>query len=102
MNRPDHNEISRVWASSERWSGIERLYSSRDVVRLRGSIDIEYTLARAGAERLWELLKSKPYVQSMAATSGLQALQQAQDGLEAINVSGASVAADANDASEMY
>jgi isocitrate lyase len=102
MNRPDHNEISRVWASSKRWSGIERLYSSRDVVRLRGSIDIEYSLARAGAERLWKLLKTKPYVQSMAATSGLQALQQVQAGLEAINVSGAAVAADANDACEMY
>jgi isocitrate lyase len=102
MNRPDHNEISRVWKSSARWSGIERLYSSRDVVRLRGSIDIEYTLARAGAERLWELLKTKPYLQSMAATSGLQALQQVQAGLQAINVSGAAVAADANDASEMY
>src|ERR1700722_12786753 len=102
MNRPDHNEISRVWKSSERWSGVERLYSSRDVVRLRGSMDIEYTLARVGAERLWELLKTKPYLQSMAATSGLQALQQVQAGLEVINVSGAAVAADANDAGEMY
>jgi isocitrate lyase len=102
MDESSHAQIAADWKSSDRWSGIERPYCAKDVVRLRGSIQIEYTLARAGAEGLWHLLHTEPYVQTMAAVSGIQALQHVQAGLKAINVSGACVAADANDAGEMY
>ena len=94
-------EIAREW-ESERWEGIERPYSVEDVARLRGSIKIEYTLARIGAERLWELMRTRDYVQSLGALTGNQAVQQVKAGLEAIYVSGWQVAADANVAGEMY
>ena len=94
-------EIAREW-ESERWEGIERPYSVEDVARLRGSIKIEYTLARMGAERLWELMRTRDYVQSLGALTGNQAVQQVKAGLEAIYVSGWQVAADANVAGEMY
>ena len=94
-------EIAREW-ESERWEGIERPYSVDDVARLRGSIKIEYTLARMGAERLWELMRTRDYVQSLGALTGNQAVQQVKAGLEAIYLSGWQVAADANLAGEMY
>ena len=94
-------EIAREW-ESERWEGIERPYSVEDVARLRGSIKIEYTLARIGAERLWELMRTRDYLQSLGALTGNQAVQQVKAGLEAIYVSGWQVAADANVAGEMY
>jgi isocitrate lyase len=90
------------WANSPRWKGIERPYSTEDVLRLRGSIHIEHTLARMGAERLWDLLRTEPYVNALGAMTGNQALQQVQAGLKAIYVSGWQVAADANNAAQMY
>ena len=94
-------QIEREW-EGERWEGIQRPYSAEDVARLRGSIRIEYTLARMGAERLWELMRTRDYVQSLGALTGNQAVQQVKAGLEAIYLSGWQVAADANLAGEMY
>jgi len=90
------------WANNPRWRGIERPYSAEDVLRLRGSVHIEHTLARLGAERLWELLQTEPYVNALGAVTGNQAVQQVQAGLKAIYVSGWQVAADANNAGQMY
>jgi isocitrate lyase len=90
------------WANSPRWRGIERPYTAEDVLRLRGSVAIEHTLARLGAERLWELLQTEPYVNALGAVTGNQAVQQVQAGLTAIYVSGWQVAADANNAGQMY
>ena len=94
--------ITHDWETNPRWKGVERPYSSADVLRLRGSIAIEHTLARLGAERLWDLLKTEPYVNALGAMSGNQAVQQVQAGLKAIYVSGWQVAADANNAGTMY
>src|SRR5690349_20336430 len=85
-----------------RWHGVERPYSRADVERLRGSIKIEYTLARLGAERLWELLHTEDYVNALGAMTGNQAMQQVRAGLKAIYLSGWQVAADANLAGSMY
>jgi isocitrate lyase len=90
------------WASSPRWAGITRPYGADDVERLRGSIHIEYTLARQGAERLWNLLQTESYVAALGAMTGNQAIQQVNAGLQAIYVSGWQAAADANDAGQMY
>src|SRR6202521_5528648 len=90
------------WANNGRWKGIERAYSAADVLRLRGSVHIEHTLARMGAERLWQLLETEPYVNALGAMTGNQAVQQVQAGLKAIYVSGWQVAADANNAGQMY
>jgi isocitrate lyase len=87
---------------SGRWAGIERPYTDADVRRLRGSVRIEYTLARIGAERLWDLLHSEPYVAALGALTGNQAVQQVQAGLKAIYLSGWQVAGDANVAGQMY
>jgi isocitrate/methylisocitrate lyase len=95
-------EIAEQWQSDARWRGIQRPYSGEDVVRLRGSLHIEHTLARQGAERLWELLHRESYVPALGAMTGNQALQQVKAGLQAIYVSGWQVAADANDAGQMY
>jgi isocitrate lyase len=95
-------EMSRQWQSDDRWEGIQRPYSSEDVARLRGSVAIEHTLARVGAERLWWLLHNEPYVAALGALTGNQAVQQVQAGLKAIYLSGWQVAADANDAGHMY
>ena len=94
--------MTEDWASNPRWKGVERPYSAEDVLRLRGSIHIEHTLARMGAERLWELLQTEPYVNALGAMTGNQAVQQVQAGLKAIYVSGWQVAADANNAGMMY
>jgi isocitrate lyase len=85
-----------------RWNGIVRPYSADDVERLRGSVRIEYTLARLGAERLWQLMHDEPYVNALGALTGNQAMQQVRAGLKAIYVSGWQVAADANLAGQMY
>jgi isocitrate lyase len=90
------------WANNSRWRGIERPYTAEDVLRLRGSVHIEHTLARLGAERLWELLQTEPYINALGAVTGNQAVQQVQAGLKAIYVSGWQVAADANNAGQMY
>jgi len=89
-------------APPDRWAGIERPYAPEDVERLRNSFRIEYTLARRGAERLWELLHTRPYVAALGALTGNQAMQQVKAGLEAIYLSGWQVAADANLAGQMY
>lgn len=85
-----------------RWEGITRPYTADDVERLRGSIQIEYTLARRGAEKLWEMLHTEPYVAALGALTGNQAVQQVKAGLKAIYLSGWQVAADANNAGQMY
>jgi isocitrate lyase len=95
-------EMSQGWASEKRWKGIQRPYSAKDVTSLRGSVQVEHTLARMGAERLWNLLRTEPYVQTMAVVTGNQAVQEVQAGLKAITVSGWQLSADANDADETY
>jgi isocitrate lyase len=90
------------WNTNPRWQGIARPYTQQDVERLRGSVHIEHTLARLGAERLWEQLQSESYVPALGAMTGNQAVQQVKAGLQAIYVSGWQVAADANDAGQKY
>jgi isocitrate lyase len=94
--------LNHEWTTNPRWQGIERPYTAEDVLRLCGSIHIEHSLARLGAERLWELLQTEPYVNALGAVTGNQAVQQVQAGLKAIYVSGWQVAADANNAGQMY
>jgi isocitrate lyase len=94
--------LRHEWASDPRWRGIERTYSADDVLRLRGSVQEEHTLARLGAERLWTMLKEEDYVASLGALTGNQAVQQVRAGLQAIYLSGWQVAADANLAGETY
>ncbi|WP_067606151.1 isocitrate lyase [Nocardiopsis listeri] len=88
--------LQRDWETNARWAGIERTYSADDVVKLRGSVTEEHTLARRGAERLWDLLHTEDYVNSLGALTGNQAVQQVRAGLKAIYLSGWQVAADAN------
>jgi len=88
--------------ASDRWDGISRDYTSEDVARLRGSVRIRYTLAEEGARRLWTLLHTEPYVAALGAMTGNQAMQQVKAGLSAIYLSGWQVAADANNAGQMY
>jgi isocitrate/methylisocitrate lyase len=95
-------EMANNWQSDLRWQDVERPYSSEDVVKLRGSIQVEHTLARLGAERLWWLLHREKYVSALGALTGNQAVQQVKAGLKAIYLSGWQVAADANDAGQMY
>jgi len=90
------------WSNDSRWSGITRPYSAFDVLRLRGSVQIEYTLARLGAERLWNLIHSDPYVPALGAITGNQAIEMVQAGLKAIYGSGWQVAADGNTAGDVY
>lgn len=98
----NENTLEQQWKTDPRWNGVTRPYTADDVHRLRGSIQIEYTLARLGAERLWWLLHNEPYVPALGALTGNQAVQQVQAGLSAIYLSGWQVAADANDAGQMY
>ena len=103
MTKPDFvSKLATEWDTSPRWKGIKRPYSTEDVAKISGSIRIEYTLARLGAERLWKLMHSEPYVNSLGALTGNQAVQQVQAGLKAIYISGWQVAADANHAGVMY
>src|SRR2546428_11876762 len=90
------------WTTDPRWSGITRPYSYSDVLRLRGSIQIEYTLARLGAERLWNLMQTEPYVPALGAITGNQAIEMVQAGLKTIYGSGWQVAADNNTAGDVY
>ncbi len=99
---PEAARLGHDWATSPRWAGIERPYTADQVLRLRGSVRIEHTLARLGAERLWELLATEPYVAALGALTGNQAVQQVRAGLKAIYLSGWQVAADANLAGQMY
>jgi isocitrate lyase len=90
------------WAENPRWAGIKRNYTAEDVVKLRGSVRIEHTLAHRGADKLWELLRDEPFVATLGALTGNQAMQQVKAGLKAIYLSGWQVAGDANSAGEMY
>ena len=101
-HRADVTALEKDWSENPRWQGIERDYSAEDVVRLRGSVAIEYTLARRGANRLWKQLSEQPYVNALGALTGNQAMQMAKAGLQSIYLSGWQVAADANNAGEMY
>src|SRR5438309_2784250 len=94
----DHSD----WAANPRWAGITRPYSYQDVLRLRGTIQIEYTLARLGAERLWNLMHTDAYVPALGALTGNQAIEMVQAGLKAIYGSGWQVAADGNTAGDDY
>ncbi|HWO97663.1 MAG TPA: isocitrate lyase [Bacillus sp. (in: firmicutes)] len=95
-------ELEENWKNIEMWKGVTRPYSAEDVIRLRGSIDIEHTLARLGAEKLWNLLNTEEYINALGALTGNQAVQQAKAGLKAIYLSGWQVAADANLSGNMY
>ncbi|MEO7496206.1 MAG: isocitrate lyase [Massilia sp.] len=90
------------WDTNPRWKGVVRNYTAEDVVRLRGSLQIEHTLAKRGAEKLWDLLNNEPFVNTLGAMTGNQAMQQVKAGLKAIYLSGWQVAGDANVAGEMY
>ena len=94
--------LEKDWAENPRWKGIKRGYSGADVVRLRGSVPIEHTLAKRGAEKLWKLINTEPFVNSLGALTGNQAMQQVKAGLKAIYLSGWQVAGDANSTGEMY
>jgi isocitrate lyase len=94
--------MDKEWSSNPRWKGVQRTYSFADVKRLQGSVVIEHTLARRGAEKLWKLLQTEPFVPALGALTGNQAVQQVRAGLKAIYVSGWQVAADANLAGQMY
>ncbi len=95
-------DLQRTWAEDSRWQGIKRGYTAEDVIRLRGSVVEENTLARRGAEKLWKLLHEEPFVNALGALTGNQAMQQVKAGLKAIYLSGWQVAGDANLAGEMY
>lgn len=95
-------DLQKEWADSPRWRGIRRGYNADTVVRLRGSLQIEHTLARRGAERLWKLINEEPFINALGALTGNQAMQQVKAGLKAIYLSGWQVAGDANLAGEMY
>jgi isocitrate lyase len=95
-------KLQENWELDSRWNGVVRPYSAEDVIRLRGSVDIEYTLARRGAEKLWKLVNEESYVNALGALTGNQAVQQVKAGLKAIYLSGWQVAADANLSGHMY
>src|SRR5947209_18719872 len=99
---PRADELSKLWQTDPRWKGSRRDYTASDVVGLRGSVHIECTLARRGAERLWQLLHTEPIVAALGAVTGNQAIQMVEGGLRAIYLSGWQVAADANLAGQMY
>jgi isocitrate lyase len=103
MNREQQiAAIQKDWDTNPRWKGIKRGYTAADVYRLRGTVQIEHTLARRGAEKLWKLITTEPYINALGALTGNQAMQQVKAGLKAIYLSGWQVAADANVAGEMY
>ncbi len=99
---PTTEQITMDWKNNPRWNGVTRPYKAEDVVRLRGTVPIEYSLARRGAEKLWSHLHNEPFVSALGALTGNQAMQQVKAGLKAIYLSGWQVAADANIAGEMY
>ncbi len=108
MTAPQHSPrtpaeiLEKTWQTEERWHGIQRNYGAQDVVKLRGSLPIEHTLARHGANKLWKLMKEEPFVNALGALTGNQAMQQVKAGLKAIYLSGWQVAGDANNAGQMY
>lgn len=102
ISMPSAEQITLEWANNARWAGIKRNYTAEDVVRLRGTVHIEHSLARLGAEKLWSSLHNEPFVNALGALTGNQAMQQVKAGLKAIYLSGWQVAADANLAGQMY
>ncbi|KEK24871.1 isocitrate lyase [Bacillus gaemokensis] len=102
MKNERAQQLQESWELDERWNGVTRPYSAEDVIRLRGSIDIEHTLARRGAEKLWASLHTEDYINALGALTGNQAMQQVKAGLKAIYLSGWQVAADANLSGHMY
>ncbi|MGM0874522.1 MAG: isocitrate lyase [Bacillota bacterium] len=102
MNGQRIEALQESWELDKRWEGITRPYSAEEVIRLRGSIDIEHTLARRGAEKLWNYLHTEDYIHALGALTGNQAVQQVKAGLKAIYLSGWQVAADANLSGNMY
>ena len=102
LKQYDVSQMESSWKFDKRWQGIERPYTSHDVCRLRGTIQVEHTLARMGAERLWRLMHKEDYVNALGAQTGNQAVQMVQAGLKAIYLSGWQVAADANNSSQTY
>jgi isocitrate lyase len=95
-------KLQKEWSDNPRWRGIKRGYTAAEVVRLRGSVHVEHTLAKRGSEKLWDLITTEPFVNSLGALTGNQAMQQVKAGLKAIYLSGWQVAGDANLAGEMY
>jgi len=95
-------KLQKEWSDNPRWRGIKRGYTAADVIRLRGSVQVEHTLAKRGSEKLWNLITTEPFVNSLGALTGNQAMQQVKAGLKAIYLSGWQVAGDANLAGEMY
>lgn len=102
VDRDVVEHLKKMWATDPRWKGITRPYTPEEMLKLRGTLKIEYTFAKAGAERLWHLLQTEDYIAALGALTGNQAVQQVEAGLKAIYVSGWQVAADANLAGEMY
>ncbi|HEX4584029.1 MAG TPA: isocitrate lyase [Burkholderiaceae bacterium] len=100
--KQEAQRLQKEWTEDTRWKGIRRSYGAEDVIRLRGSVTIQYTLARRGAQRLWQMLTTEPFVSSLGALTGNQAMQQVKAGLQSIYLSGWQVAGDANLAGEMY
>jgi len=99
---PTADELRRHWSDSPRWRGVQRGYQAEDVVRLRGTIPVEHSIARLTSEKLWRYMNEKPFVNALGALTGNQAMQQVKAGLDAIYLSGWQVAGDANLAGEMY
>ncbi|MBB3226345.1 isocitrate lyase [Luteibacter sp. Sphag1AF] len=102
MKTQTPEQITLDWKNNDRWNNVQRPYTAEDVVRLRGTVQVEHSLARRGAERLWHSLHEQPYVNALGALTGNQAMQQVKAGLQAIYLSGWQVAADANTAGTMY
>lgn len=101
-NSKDIENLEHDWKTNKRWNGIKRLYTAEDVVKLQGTLKIDYSLSRIGSEKLWHLLETEPYIRALGAMTGNQAVQMVQAGLKAIYASGWQVAADANDAAQTY
>jgi isocitrate lyase len=99
---PSAEDLRRTWSDSPRWRGVTRPYKAEDVVRLRGTVGVEHTVARLTAEKLWRYVNEKPFVNALGALTGNQAMQQVKAGLDAIYLSGWQVAGDANLSGEMY
>lgn len=103
MNRQEQvNQLEKDWKENDRWEGIARPYTADEVVNLRGSVQIEHTLGKKGAEKFWEALKGDEVVSALGALTGNQAIQEVQAGLKAVYCSGWQVAGDANSAGAMY
>src|SRR2546423_480487 len=99
---PTADELRRHWREAARWRGVRRAYDAEEVVRLRGTIAVEHSIARLTADKLWRYLSERPFVNALGALTGNQAMQQVKAGLDAIYLSGWQVAGDANLAGEMY